>query len=403
MKVINYIKKNGIMKFFHVIYTYKIELFYEKFIHFFTKNMRLKNYIIIESHNDFDCNGGAFYDYLVKNEYNKKYKIIWLLRKKVNKSLLPYNVDFVFLNNPSLKKAYYMCMSKYLFFDCDIRKKVRNDQISVYCSHGSIGLKKVTGKIIIPDDTNYILTPSVKYQNILAQQLSLKKDDKRMVSIGYPNHDLLCSLEDYQEISKITNNHYKKIFLWMPTFRVGISDNRSDSTKIQKLGIPLFNSITDLRDINDFLKNNDNLLIIKLHPRQKIDKLITEHFSNIIILTGDDAKKLNIDNYKLLKNVDALISDYSSIVFDFLQLDKPVAYVFDDIFDYKLGFIVDDVHSLVAGKEIYNIKDFKDFIKSISNDVDLFGEKRKLIRNEVFDYLDNSSCERLIKLVGIKK
>ena len=101
--------------------------------------------------------------------------------------------------------------------------------------------------------------------------------------------------------------------------------------------------------------------------------------------------------------MDALISDYSSIVFDFLQLDKPVAYVFDDIFDYKLGFIVDDVHSLVAGKEIYNIKDFKDFIKSISNDEDLFGEKRKLIRNEVFDYLDNSSCERLIKLVGIKK
>ena len=130
------------------------------------------------------------------------------------------------------------------------------------------------------------------------------------------------SLEDYQEISKITNNHYKKIFLWMPTFRVGISDNRSDSTKIQKLGIPLFNSITDLRDINDFLKNNDNLLIIKLHPRQKIDKLITEHFSNIIILTGDDAKKLNIDNYKLLKNVDALISDYSSIVYTYEWMEQ---------------------------------------------------------------------------------
>lgn len=47
------------------------------FVHF-----PIQNVIIIESHNDFDSNGGAFYDYLIENGYNKNYKIIWFLRNK---------------------------------------------------------------------------------------------------------------------------------------------------------------------------------------------------------------------------------------------------------------------------------------------------------------------------------
>ena len=34
------------------------------------KNAKLTDTIILESHNDFDCNGGAFYDYLIREGYN---------------------------------------------------------------------------------------------------------------------------------------------------------------------------------------------------------------------------------------------------------------------------------------------------------------------------------------------
>ena len=34
-------------------------------------NKPMQDVIIIESHNDFDSNGGAFYDYLIANNYNK--------------------------------------------------------------------------------------------------------------------------------------------------------------------------------------------------------------------------------------------------------------------------------------------------------------------------------------------
>ena len=53
------------------------------FVMWFAKQIYAKtpllDTIVLESHNDFDSNGGAFYDYLIKKGYNKKYKIVWML------------------------------------------------------------------------------------------------------------------------------------------------------------------------------------------------------------------------------------------------------------------------------------------------------------------------------------
>ena len=70
---IAYLKKNGLKHFFEVIYRYKIDALIRKILMVFLKNRPIEDVIVIASHNDFDCNGGAFYDYLIKNNYNKKY------------------------------------------------------------------------------------------------------------------------------------------------------------------------------------------------------------------------------------------------------------------------------------------------------------------------------------------
>lgn len=64
--------------------------------------MPLQDVIILESHNDFDSNGGAFYDYLIENGYNKKYKIVWFLRNKCPQHL-PENVEGYRYNRVSIK------------------------------------------------------------------------------------------------------------------------------------------------------------------------------------------------------------------------------------------------------------------------------------------------------------
>ena len=74
-KVIRYIKKNGIRRTIQVINEYKLDKAVNKLVALITRNIPLKDYIVIESHDDFDCNGGAFYDYLIEHGYNKKYKM----------------------------------------------------------------------------------------------------------------------------------------------------------------------------------------------------------------------------------------------------------------------------------------------------------------------------------------
>ena len=63
MNIVNYIKDKGLKRTILVIYQYKIDIVIQKILYLFLKNKKLKNIIIIESHNDFDANGGAFYDY----------------------------------------------------------------------------------------------------------------------------------------------------------------------------------------------------------------------------------------------------------------------------------------------------------------------------------------------------
>ena len=116
MNPIKYLQENGVKRAMKVLYDYKLELLLEKIVFVFTKHKNLNDVIMIESHNDFDCNGGAFYNYLIKNGYNKKYKIVWLVRKKVEVQL-PKNVETVPLYGPSLKKAYYVCTAKYFTYD----------------------------------------------------------------------------------------------------------------------------------------------------------------------------------------------------------------------------------------------------------------------------------------------
>ncbi len=399
MKIINYIKNKGIKRAFQVLWQYKIEIVLEKVMLFFTKNKPLQDKIVIESHNDFDCNGGAFYDYLIKNKYNEKYKIVWLVRKRV-KEKLPKNVTYVYLKRPSIIKAYHIVTYKFMTFDCEFANKYRNDQIVVYCNHGSMSLKNVIGKLFIPKETNYFLVPSKKYTPYLLNQFSLKKDDKRPISIGFPNHDSLLS-NDNMELRKITDDNYDKVIIWMPTFRKLAGEKRIDGNMNEEIGVPLFNSLKEVESLNEFLKERKLLLIIKIHPKQDIKKLSLQDFTNIKILTGTITKELNIDIYKLLGNVDALISDYSSVTFDFLQVNKPIGYVFGDIKDYKLGMMDNDIEKYTAGKIINSVSDLYDFIIDVKDNKDIYYDKRLKLRNDIYEFHDTNSSERLAKLLKL--
>lgn len=403
MKLIKKIRTDGFIKTCKDIYEYQIDKYIVKMFKSILRNKPLQDIIVIESHNDFDCNGGAFYDFLIENEYNKKYKIVWLLKhpdKKTKK--LPPNVECVSMFKPSIKKDYYNVIAKYFTSDNYNLKKQRLEQKFYYFSHGCGGLKNVKGKIIIQDDFDYVLFQSEKYAPIQSEQYSLKYPSKRIVCLGYPTHDVMYKA-DGNEINKVVSKKYDKVIIWMPTFRRGGGIGRNDSLIEQPLGIPLLRKLDQYVLLNNYLKKRNSFLIIKIHPMQDLTNLKIKNMSNISVLTGEEVKQKHIDNYRLLPCTDAMISDYSGIAYEYLQLDKPIAYVLDDMNEYKLGFVTEDIDSLLAGEKIFSFEDFLGFIDDVVNEDDKYKVKREQIRDYIYKYHDGKSCERIAKFMGLKK
>ena len=397
-------EKGGIRRIvFHTI-PYNLYKVFDPVIGLIVKSICLKkpmqDIIIIESHNDFDNNGGAFYDYLIENGFNKKYKLVWFLRNKAPRNL-PENVHCVRYARLSIKRWYYHCLAKYIVCGHFMIESIRKEQLSIYTTHASLSLKNPKGYIHIPKNVNYYLCPSENVASIIADAFMMDYPNEKQLILGFPDLDVLHNSVP-GDLFRITDREYKKKILWMPTFRK-TNDGRSDSDYSYDLGIPLIKTEEEFCKLNQFLKKLECLLIIKLHPMQNLSSVKVKSMSNVIILSGDDVKKLGVDNYRLMKDADALISDYSAAASDYLQLDRPLAYSVDDLKEYKLGFIVEDPRELMAGHLLYDLEDLFAFVNDVIYDHDKYKAKRKTVREYIFKYNDGDNCKRLAQFLGIEK
>lgn len=403
MEIIKKLKTKGYKHIIHSTIPWLLFVKFEKPLSYLVKKIYLRrpieDIIIIESHNDFDSNGGAFYNYLLDNGYNKRHKIVWFLRNKAPKNL-PKNVYGYRYNRLSVKRVYFHCVAKIILCEHYVIPAIRKEQVSVYMRHGAGGLKKVTNYFTLPSNVKYILGLSKTYAPIENLEEFLTDKQQEIVYLGFPSHDYLFK-DNRSEIKKITTNSYKKKILWMPTFRKTV-DNRNDSSMDFPLGISLFENIEEYISLNDYLYENDCLLVIKIHPMQDLSYLKIMDMSNIRVINGMDVKKLHIDNYKLMSCCDAMISDYSGAAYDYIQLNRPIAYVLSDMNEYKLGFVVEDIHKLIAGKEIYTLKDMFEFINDVVNDKDSFKQKRQDLRDFIYTYHDSNNSKRLAEFLGLK-
>lgn len=364
-------------------------------------NAKIRNTIIIESHNDFDCNGGAIYYFLLKHNYNEKYKLIWLVKNKVIKKL-PDNVKCFDFYQPSIKKTWYIATAKYLFSDNYVTNKMKQEQLSIYCTHGGCTIKNVKGIVVVPDDVDYILSSSNNFDPIMCDNYSIPYPNKRMLHFGFPSNDVFyTNCED--ELRKITQKEYGHVILWMPTFRkIKDNINRIDGSFNQPLGIPIFTNKNELADLNKILSTLDCLLIIKIHPMQDpstIRELSNQ--SNITVLSAEKTKELEVDNYRLMKHANALISDYSSATYSYLLLDRPIGFVLEDLDTYKRGLIVSNFKDYMPGQIINSLPEFISFCENVCHGIDCYSRERKKLLDWLYENKEGHSVEKLIDFLRI--
>jgi len=226
-----------------------------------------------------------------------------------------------------------------------------------------------------------------------SELLSACIPNKKVVPIGYPRNDAILSnniSDDFfinvdlvsKKIIDFAHNDNTRIFLYCPTFR----DNRKN---------PFSEKLERLSRVNIFLKNNNIIIAVKLHPWIS-DYSYNLNSSNIIFINPLS------DIYPILSSFDGLITDYSSIYFDFLLTEKPIYFFPYDLSNYQSNereFLL-EYNNYTPGPKLFNIKSLLRALVSNKEKLSTDNiDKILLLKRLMHKHSDSNSGRRLTSYI----
>lgn len=283
----------------------------------------------------FIFNGGGGYadspKYIAEEikKQNKPYHLVWLVNKSGYST--PSHIKQAKIGR--IKSVYELATAKVIITTvksyCDLKKK--KNQFFIYVPHGQSGAKYVEKGAADKLGPKYIERSKwhSKVSDLFISSSAMQTQEMKdyfwcsceIADMGLPRNDLFFNF---------TKNQVKKIkqtlgfeetchlVLYAPTFR----ENKDCSVYD-----------IDTKKILDSLKNRfggEWKLLVRLHPNFKwfgTPNIVYD--SNIVDVTSYE------DMQELLIASDALISDYSSIMFDFNLLKRPIFLYTKDIEQYQ--------------------------------------------------------------------
>jgi len=258
------------------------------------------------------------------------------------------------------------------------------------------------------NNTDIMISTSVLTKSLLSSCFNIKAN--KIYITGQPRNDYLFikrnkSKNNLEKVLNMKINKEKKIIFYLPTFREGYL-NRSEGKKIENFNIFRFDSF-NIREFIKFLEVNEILFIMKLHPyEEKYYKNILKDYKteNLKIIQQEKLTENYLDLYEVLGYSDLLITDYSSVYFDYLLIDKPVIFVPTDIEEYsqKRGFLLEPYDFWTPGPKVYNQDDLLNSILANLNEPNKYKKERNLINSMINYYKDNKSSERVWNLIKEK-
>lgn len=149
--------------------------------------------------------------------------------------------------------------------------------------------------------------------------------------------------------------------------------------------------VIDVPQIEELLTQNEAKLLIKPHRQLSLD-------GGIIRSEQIQSVDPDTDSHEFLTEVDILITDYSSIFFDFLPLGRPVIFYTPDYSAYEeLRGTHHKYENVVAGQRVNNFEELLEQLESNLKGVDEYARQRQGIQDNLFKYSDGNSCERIVE------
>ncbi|MCJ1763883.1 bifunctional glycosyltransferase/CDP-glycerol:glycerophosphate glycerophosphotransferase [Mammaliicoccus sciuri] len=296
--------------------------------------------IVFESFGGKNYSDSPKYIYEYMQKHYPKLNYIWVF-KNPNQNVITGNAVKVKKGS----KEYYDAYSKAKFWVTNARLPLylnkKDNQIYIQTWHGT-PLKRLANdmKIVrMPGTTtpkykknfyaetsrwDYLISPNRYSTNIF--KTAFWMDENRTLEIGYPRNDILVNRSNDQEyIEKLKKElnipKGKKIIMYAPTWR--------DDEFIKK-GKYLFDLKINLENLQKEL-GDKFVILLRMHYL----------ISNALDLSGYEDFAIDVSNYNDISELylisDALITDYSSVMFDFGILKRPQYFFAYDIEKYDKG------------------------------------------------------------------
>lgn len=335
----------------------------------------------------FDSNSKYLFTYFINNhkEYNCKFVINDLeLKRKLENEIGDY---FIETNTMSGKlyalKAATWFVSALEFPVSGFFMRFRRNVI--HLGHGiplkCVGLMEkdisIIKKIyyaIIRTNISYSLATSKSIVPVISSFTGLS--EKRILIAGEPRND-----EIYKSKKHLDNLNGIKV-LYAPTWR------HYSSTQL----FPF--SDFNVKQFQTYLEENQIYIYLRVHPN--FEEEIPEEILNCKNIINFSGKQFpEIMDY--LNNFDGLITDYSSIYFGYLLLDRPLIFLPYDFDEYKKkNGLALDYNKYAPGDKVYTFSDFQKSLLDIKQNPLKNKAARDFVNNDV-NYIKKDNCEYIYR------
>ena len=346
------------------------------------------------------CSPRAIYEELLKKEAQEGYHFIWVFREPEKYQKL--------LDNPgtSLVKLgtgdYYRAFAKAKYWVVNSRTRhclvPGNDQRFLQTWHGT-PLKRLGCDIMVEGNNvisasemkkdyiregervTWFLSPSPFYSEKMASAFGLGKNTPKMVELGYPRNDSLFGRTE-EDIAKIRERlgipGDRKVILYAPTFR----DNQHTKDGCAfTLGFELEHFVKEL--------GQEYVMLFRTHyfVTEQVD--LTPYRGTVLDVNDWD----DINDLYLVS--DLLITDYSSVFFDYANLKRPILFFMYDMEEYR-DHIRDFYLNLdeLPGKIIKTEQELYDAIRNVGKEP-AYDERYQQFHNK-FNRLDGPGTARTV-------
>lgn len=348
-------------------------------------------------------NPKALHEYMMQDSQFDEYRFIWAIKHHKKKRITIPNAKII--EYFSISYFYYLARSKYWIVNCKLPNYVlkKPDQIYLQTWHGT-PLKKLAHDIEVPETTTfyrsgmtlhemrttydidvskytYMLSPSAFTTKVFQSAFGI--DAKRLLETGYPRNDILNNYS-LGRVTEIKNRYGipedKKVILYAPTWRDN-SFTVKGYTFTLEVNFTLWQRIL----------GPEYVVLFKPHYLI-VNNFDVEQFKGFVYYIEPENE---ISDLYIISDI--LITDYSSVFFDFAILKRPIYFYMYDIEIYKnqlRGFYL-DIYEDLPGDVFVNERRMLEAIVHGACNV----ERMEIFNRKFNNREDGKASERVVNAI----